>query len=203
MYKAVLFDLDGVLTVDATGTTSIIKYFVNEIKINEETFTKAYRKYNRDLLYGRVKHTDVWDSICSEIGKELDIQVLYDSFIATPMDFEILDIAKSLKAKGYVVGIVTDNKSDRVEYISREHSFNEIFDVIVISDTIGSGKKESKIFEETLCQIELDYENCILIDNNTDNLVVPAAEGMHTIYFDHNKRDIKQLKEQLYTLGCK
>lgn len=203
MIRAVLFDLDGVLTVDATGTTSIIKYFENEIKINKERFTKAYRKHNSDFLYGRVKHTDVWDSICLEMGKVIDIQVLYDSFIATPIDFEILDIAKSLKSNGYVVGIVTDNKSDRVEYISNEHNFNEIFDVIVISDKIGSGKKEHKIFEETLRQIELDYEDCILIDNNTDNLIVPATKGMYTIYFDHNKRDIKQLKEQLYSLGCK
>jgi len=203
MYKAILFDLDGVLTVDATGTTSIIKYFDSEVKIDKDIFTKAYRKYNSDFLYGRLKHTDVWESICLEIGKEIDIQVLYDSFIATPIDFEILGIAKSLKAKGYIVGIVTDNKSDRIEYISNEHNFNEIFDVIVISDTIGSGKKEHKIFEETLRQIELNYEDCILIDNNNENLVIPSSEGMHTIYFDHNKRDIKKLKEQLYSLGCK
>jgi len=203
MYKAVLFDLDGVLTVDATGTTSIIKYFEKEIKIDKESFTKAYRKYNSDLLYGRVKHTEVWDYVCLEIGKKMDTQVLYDSFIATPIDFEMLDIAKRLKANGYVVGIVTENKSDRVEYISKEHKLNEIFDVIVISDTIGSGKKEPEIFDETLRQIELGYEDCIFIDNNKENLVVPATEGMQTIYFDHDERDIERLKEQLYSLGCK
>ena len=115
----------------------------------------------------------------------------------------MLEIAKNLKAKGYVVALVTDNKSDRVESISKQHKFDELFDDIVISDTIGSGKKEQKIFDETLGKLKLNYDDCIFIDNNQDNLIVPDAKGMGAIYFDHNKRDFKSLIEQLKNFGIK
>lgn len=38
MIKAIFFDFDGVLTTDATGTTSIVKYFQNTTNVNVESF---------------------------------------------------------------------------------------------------------------------------------------------------------------------
>lgn len=195
MYKAILFDFDGVLTTDSTGTVSIMKYFENETDIDLEKFEKAYRKHNWNLLYGKSTHQEIWNQVCKDALQKIDISALYDSFVATPLDTKMISLAQELKEKGYIIGMITDNKTDRVEYILEHHNLRDLFDLVTISANIGSGKKEETIFESTIISNSLIYEECIFIDNNKSNLVIPNEKGMGTIFFDHNERDFEKLLE--------
>lgn len=201
--KAILFDFDGVLTTDATGTTSVMNYIETKTDIDREIFEKSYRKHNLDLLLGRKKHENVWDEICHEVSKSIDIKILHQSFLATPLDEKMLDIAKSLKEYGYKIGMITDNKSDRMKMILDHHQLNELFDVMSISADIGSSKKDSEIFDNTIQKLSLNYEDCVFIDNNKGNLVIPSSKGMHTLYFDHNERNHMRLIDDLNELGVR
>jgi len=201
MKKAVLFDLDGVLTEDATGTTTIVKYFQEMTEIDASLFEKVYRKYNYDFLYGNLIHEDVWDDICQAYGRPIAIESLHQSFLYTPIDRKMIEIAKQLKVAGYLLAIVTDNKVDRVNMLANKHKWHDLFDAIVISATIGSGKKEKAIFDETLKSLNIDFEACVMIDNNRKNLEIPNRYGMNGIYFDHDDRDHDQLVKTLRTYG--
>lgn len=201
MIKAVLFDLDGVLTTDATGTTSIVKYIDKHTDIDKDIFEKAYRKHNWKLLYGHTTHEDMWSTLCSDINQTLDIDILRKAFNETPMDLNMISLSKYLKDSGYIVGMVTDNKRDRVEQIIQHNHLQDLFDVVTISADIGSGKKEKPIFDSTLNEINLSYESCIMIDNNQDNLVIANENGMATIFYDHNNRDFDLLLNSITNLG--
>ncbi len=54
MIKAILFDFDGVLTIDKTGSQSIIKYLARITGISKDALKREYYKYNKDLLYGEI-----------------------------------------------------------------------------------------------------------------------------------------------------
>jgi putative hydrolase of the HAD superfamily len=203
MIKAIFFDFDGVLTTDATGTTSIMNYIEKSTNIDRHLFEKAYRKHNWDLLYGNKNHIEVWPQICEETCTSIDIKVLYNSFIDTPIDQEMVKMAKDLKNQGYIVGIITDNKKDRIVKIFEYNKFGFSFDKIVISAEVGSGKKEKEIFRAALEDIPVIYNECVFIDNNRNNLIIPAQKGMNTIFFDHEIRDIENLKKDLQKLGLK
>lgn len=60
-----------------------------------------------------------------------------------------------------------------------------------------SEKKSEKIFAETLSTIELKPEECIFIDNTESNLIIPQRMGIHTIWFDDEKGDMKDLREKV------
>lgn len=201
MIKVIIFDFDGVLTKDATGTTSILNYFDEVLGINIKEFEKAYRKHNWNLLYGKATHTDIWQQVCDEMNQEIDIQVLYDSFIATPLDHAMFSLAKDLKEKGYVIGIITDNKKDRINIILEKMHLKDLFDFITISEDIGSGKKDKEIYETTIRDHKLKYSECLMIDNNEMNLIVPADKGMASIFYDHVKRDFQGFLNELEVLG--
>lgn len=201
MIKAVLFDLDGVLTTDATGTTSIIKYIDEHTDMDKELFEKAYRKHNWKLLYGHTTHEEMWPVLCTDMKQTLDMDILRNAFNKTPMDIEMISLIKSLKDSGYIVGMITDNKRDRVEQIIHYNGLQDIFDVVTISADIGSGKKEKPIFESTIKELDLAYELCAFIDNNQGNLIIPNELGMKTIFYDHNKRDFNQLLTELKCLN--
>ena len=201
--SAILFDFDGVLTLDETGSQSICRYISNAAGIDPALMQREYRKYNPGLLKGQYKHEDIWEELCNGIGRTIPIDVLYQSFIATPINPDMLNLVQNVKKSGYQTGLVTDNKTDRIAHIIRHHGWESLFDGIAVSAEIGSGKDSEDIFIYILKQLNLKPEECIFIDNKEDNLIIPQAFGMHTIFFDFHQNDMNKLISQLSDLQIK
>ena len=201
MIKAILFDFDGVLTTDATGFQSISNYICKKTGICEEEFKKEYYKYNSDLQYGKANHESIWEALCKGINKKIDISILYESFINTPIDNQMIAIIHRLKKLGYNIGMVTDNKKDRINSIAKYYDWNKIFDVITVSADVGSGKNNSEIFIKTIESLNLTAKECVFIDNQEKNLIIPRSMGMSVIYFDHIKRNYEKLIQEFKNLS--
>jgi putative hydrolase of the HAD superfamily len=201
MIKAILFDFDGVLTTDATGSQSICNYICKKTGLDVEMFKREYYKYNNDLLYGKINHKNIWDTLCKGINTPIDINILYESFINTPIDSKMMSLIDELKQQNYIIGMVTDNKKDRIDYIVKYYQWNKIFDIITISAEVGSGKDYDEIFIKTIENINANVEECVFIDNQEKNLIAPKNMGMNVIYFDHEKRNYGKLVEELKNLS--
>ena len=193
MVKAVLFDFDGVLTTEATGSYSICSYISKNANINKDLFQKEYYKYNEKLLYGEISHKDIWSRLCENLGQDIPYKILEESFINTPIDTEMMKLVYSLKEQGYKIAMVTDNKKDRIYSIVNYHKLNAVFDVIAVSAEVGSGKKDYEIFPPTINKLQVEADECVFIDNNEKNLIVPKKMGMKVIYFDDYTRNKKLL----------
>lgn len=59
MIKAILFDFDGVLTIDKAGSTTITNYISQKTGISLDLVKSCYYKYNKRLLYGEISHEDM------------------------------------------------------------------------------------------------------------------------------------------------
>ncbi len=189
MIKAIIFDFDGVLTTNKTGSLATVRYISQNSGVGEENVKKAYSKYNRSLLFGEITHKDMWNVFCSDIGKELDYSVLVDSFRSTPLDNQMICLTKELK-RLYKIGMITDNKCDRIDEILSFNNLVDLFDVVSISAKYKSGKENKLIFESTISKLDLKASECLFIDNSEKNLIVPNQMGMKTILFDDENRDI-------------
>lgn len=82
MIKAVLFDFDGVLTIEKTGSAAIAKYIAKRCGLPAEQVRSCYRRYNQALLLGETTHAEIWPAFCEALGQSLDYQLLTDSFRA-------------------------------------------------------------------------------------------------------------------------
>ena len=145
MIKAILFDFDGVITIDRTGSKTICNYISSVMNIDFQLFTKEYRKYNDQLLIGTINHKDVWPRLCDSVGVNIPYQVLIESFRNTKVDNRVIELIKSLKIHGYKTGMVTDNKKDRIDEIVKWNNWYDIFDYVSVSADIGSGKNTKEI----------------------------------------------------------
>ncbi len=201
MIKAILFDFDGVLTTDETGSQSICNYICKKTSLDEEIFYHEYYKYNNDLLYGKTNHENIWDSLCKGINMKIDIRILHESFINTPIDSQMIAIIDKLKKLNYKIGMVTDNKKDRIDDIVQYYDMNKIFDAITISADVGSGKDDNKIFVKILECLNVTANECVFIDNQEKNLIVPKSMGMNVIFFDHKKRNYGKLIQEFNDLS--
>lgn len=201
MIKAILFDFDGVLTTDATGSQSICNYICKKTGIDAEIFKKEYYKYNNDLLYGKINHENIWETLCIGLNRKIDINILYESFVNTPIDSQMMTLVNELKQQNYKIGMVTDNKRDRIDNIVKYYDWNKKFDAITISAEVGSGKDYNEIFVKTIESLNVNADECVFIDNQEKNLISPKSMGMNVIHFDYIKRNYEKLIRELKNLS--
>lgn len=201
MIKAVFFDFDGVLTREASGTASIVKYISRKTGIDEVQFNNEYRKFKPDLLLGKVTHEQIWDNLCDALNQKIPFQVLVDSFLNTELDHQIISLVRKIKAMGYKVGVITDNKIDRIKVISDLYKLDELFDMICVSAYQGLLKLGKEIFSEAAKNTGVYPSEAVFIDNNPENLIAPKELGMYVIHFDHDEREYAKLITQLDGVG--
>lgn len=197
--QAILFDFDGVLTIDKYGSDSILRYLGDNTNVPIDVLKREYYKINRGLLNGEYTHKDIWEDYCKNVGYDIDFQILIDSFINTPLDNEMISLVRELKTK-YKIGMITDNKVDRITEILEYHNLTDLFDTVTISAECKCGKSDRKIFDITLESLGVEANECVFIDNSQKNLVVPQQLGINTILFDDENRDINEFKNQIYKL---
>jgi len=97
---------------------------------------------------------------------------------------QVMRWSLQLKVKNYKIGMVTDNKADRI-----------------VSANIGSGKEHRKIFNWIFETLTVLPSECIFIDNKKENLIMPQNMGITTIFFDHNENNITRLINELIAAG--
>lgn len=194
--RAVLFDFDGVLTTDPSGSFTTVRHVALATGLPEQDVWEALAPYNEDLLLGRTTHAAVWPAVCARLGRELPLDLLTQAFDATPMNRAMLDLAASLRPK-FSLGIVTDNKRDRIERLAALHALDALFSPIVVSADCGSGKSDRAIFDVALRGLGLPPTAVMFIDNTRRNLVAAEAIGMHTLHFDDARNDVPALAATL------
>ena len=198
--KAILFDYDGVMTIDKTGTESICNYISNTLGIDKSIFEKEYRKYNKDLLYGKPT-SEIWEELCKNINKNIPLSILYDSYKNTPINMEMHELVLKIKDKNIKTGLITDNKADRIDYINKIFNLDKYFDIISVSGKLGYGKESDKIFIKTLEELKIKPEKSIFIDNHESNLIIPKKMGIKTIYFNDEEKDMAKLIYKIREYG--
>ena len=200
MIKAVFFDYDGVLTTDKTGSLTTNRYMSQVAGLDFSQVKAAFSRYSRDLTLGKTTHAQIWQQVCNELGHDLSIGLLYEAFDSTPVNAGMFSLARQLK-ENYFVGIITDNKKDRIDHLKQTQDLEALFSPIVVSAEIGNSKEGTEIFLHALHWIAVTPEESIFIDNNRDNLVAANALGIKTVFHDDETNDIAALVRTLNTLG--
>lgn len=200
MIKAVFFDYDGVLTTDKTGSLTTTRYLSRVTGVELPVVKAAFSPFNIALTLGRTTHAQIWPELCRSMGKELSINMLYEAFESTPMNLEMFCLARRLK-KSYSVGIITDNKKDRIDHLRQRQGLASIFNPIIVSAEIGADKSGMEIFRHALSLAGVHAEEAVFVDNSRDNLAAPNAMGIKTVFHDDEKNDIEVLSRCLRSVG--
>ena len=200
MIRAVFFDYDGVLTTDKTGSLTTNRYLSQAARVELSRVKAAFSQYNKDLTLGKTTHSQIWHEVCSTLGLDLSINLLYEAFESTPMNLGMFSLARRLKGN-YSLGIITDNKKDRIDHLKKHQVLESLFSPIVVSSEVGADKESSEIFLHALHCADVCAEESVFIDNNRANLVAASALGIEVIFHDDEKNDIDALIKNLEARG--
>lgn len=165
-YKAVLFDMDGVI-VDSmpyhfiSWFETLKKYNVTVSpfdvyeKEGEKCEVCVERFFKRDKIQCDNK-------VIAEVLKLRD--KLYKKYFKVHLFADIEAVLNKLKGKGFLLAIVTGSNREKVKSMLPKKIISK-FDVIIAADMIKRGKPHPDSYLTAAKQLKVKPEECIVVEN--------------------------------------
>lgn len=186
MIKAVIFDCFGVLTVDSwhAYTSSLPKKF----QIEARSITHAYDSGIISESQLIKNFTDLTGDVPEKVVKAI-----------TPKNvknLELLKFIKNLKQQGYKTAILSNVNNNWVTDYFLNEDEKSLFDEFVFSFQVGTAKPDSLMYQTVIEKLELNFEECVFIDDQERYCTAAEDLGMKAIHYK-NFADFRQKLEDL------
>lgn len=184
--KAIVFDCFGVLYLGAHRAL-------------EERWPKHATELDnltRQLDYGYMdkdEYCRVAADIVGSTAQKIEDILKSEHTLNSPL---ITYIEKELKPK-YKIAMVSNIGRGWIQSMFDEYLLDNVFDVVVQSGDEGVTKPHPQIYELCAERLELDTDQCVMVDDLPENIAGADAAGMRGIVYG-NLRDLqKELTELL------
>ena len=187
--KAVIFDMDGVI-------------FDTE-KVYLDIWIEVFEKYGYKMtkeLYVNVMGTgrkNVIKTFLENFGDDLPIEKMYEEkdnqlfYIienqGIPLKKGVKELFSMLKEKNYKIALATSAKRERVEKQIKDKWLKESFDAIVCGDDVEKGKPSPDIFLKAAKEIDVEPENCFVVEDSPAGIKAAFSGGMKGIHVEDLK----------------
>ena len=184
--RAVLFDYGGVIAEEGfyNGLVELAKEQSLHVRSMPEEGMKAV--YDSAFVLGHGTAAEFWTLLRKRTGLEGD-----DDFLTGRINdgFQIrhwiIELVRSLRAKGYVTGILSDQTHWLNELDKRDHFFRE-FDHVYNSYYLGKGKSDPSLFTDVVNDLKLQPGEVLFTDDSEKNVQTARKMGLRAIlYVDH------------------
>jgi putative hydrolase of the HAD superfamily len=193
MIKAAFFDFDGVLTLEGNGREAICSALSTKHNIPFEQLEPTYNNYTKEMNLKPIRYASVIGSLNEALGSHITVDDILEAAKTAQPNQGMLDIAERLRQSGLITGIITDNKTERIEALRETFELSK-FHPIIISSEVGHAKwQNSKIFEHAIAAAEVQSDESLFIDNTGTNLPFAAELGMNTYLHNHETNDLEAL----------
>lgn len=165
-YKAILFDMDGVILDTMPYHFNAWQEIFGSLGIHLEKFDVYKREGERGIVS--------ISEILSDYGKDLNLEDRQNLLkakerlfkkIARPKLFPaVIPLIGDLKKKGYLLGLVTGTSRDEVEHVLPA-SLIKAFDVIVAGDEVKRGKPAPEPYLKAIRALKIRANEVIVIEN--------------------------------------
>lgn len=186
MIRAIIFDYFDVLVYDTYWHTVVAR--AKQKNAMDELFT-----IRDDLNLGR----SGWQLFCERIGSIMgvDAAAVADGYEQIELNSELIDYLEELKTS-YDIALLSNAEKTQLMPQLKRKNIDILFDVIGISSEFGMIKPEPTIYTQFALKLGLQPAECVMIDDNADNVMGAKAAGLNAIRFINNG----QLKHDLQSI---
>lgn len=195
-FKAVLFDMDGVLT-DSFGSC------FNAFNFTLENFGR--KAITKEEYMKNCWGTPVDDDITLYLGKDIDIKQVsafyhlnYTRFIRyTKVLPGTVEALNSVKNTGLKTAVVTNTHHELTIKILKKFNLLNYFDAVFGGDDVKSGKPDPEIVLKACGALGVFPKNAIMVGDTPSDMKAGKSAGCFTVGFGGVKGDaeIKNLSE--------
>jgi FMN phosphatase YigB (HAD superfamily) len=184
MKNIIIFDADGVII---KREMYFSQRLARDFDIPEEHIMQFFRNEYKDCAIGKAdlkealkKYVEIWGW-----EKSIDDLLKYWFESEQELDEEMVREIKSLRVRGYICCLATNNEAYRIKYLTETANLKDLFDYIFSSSEIGHLKSQDNFWKYVQEKLGLkDMENVVVWDNDEKNIEKVAELGAKGFLFD-------------------
>lgn len=182
MFKAVLFDFDGVL-VDSMpfhvqAWQEVFRAYGIEIRPEEVLLTEGCRSIELAAKVFAERGRSAGNGALQELVARK--QQRYQEITKASMDDAAPGLITRLKNENRFTGLVTGTSRSNVEKVlSREHL--ALFDVLVTGDEVANGKPDPEAYLKAAEILEVPPSECLVVENAPLGIQAAKQAGMNVV----------------------
>jgi putative hydrolase of the HAD superfamily len=179
--KGLLTDFGGVLT---TNVFESFRAFSEAEGLDPDTVKRTFRQNPqalaelRRLERGELTVEEFEPRFAPYLGIDRAQGLVERLFAGVGPDEPMIDAVRRARAAGVRTGVISNSWGGTTYDVA---SFDELFDVVVISGDVGLHKPEPEIFELACKKLGLPPEECVFLDDLKENCEGAEAVGMAAI----------------------
>ncbi|MGO8694959.1 MAG: HAD family hydrolase [Rectinemataceae bacterium] len=183
-----LFDLGNVITKpqDLSFVERMRSIIAPDASI--EGFLAAYGAPRRDYDRGDIDYRQYWRRVAQELGvpaPEGSFEKLRDADLKSwfNIDAGMVDYIREIRGRARHLVLLSNIHWDGVEYLESHFSWKDLFESRIYSCEHKVNKPHAEIFRIALSKIDERPENCLFVDDLSENIEGGRSAGLHTIQF--------------------
>lgn len=190
MIKAVIFDMDGVISdtnyIHAQIESDLLKD--SGIYISKEEIIEKYAGY---------KVSSFFEELLAKNNIKCDLNKLlkdkHDIFVSILENDRIksipgaVDLIAKLKESNFKLAVASGTEEEIVRMILEKLGVLSCFDVIISADEVEHGKPRPDIFILTAEKLSVTPAECVVIEDSKNGIAAAKAAGMKCIGLTNDK----------------
>lgn len=198
MYKAVLFDMDGVIIDSEPVRQKLEKELFKKLgmDVSDEEHQSYVGTTSEGMWQGIKSNHDTPHSIAELIGMEqsnyLSNLEKYDDQYPMP---GVIDLIKNLHENGMTLVVASSACMKNIEVVVKKFKLEKYFTKLVSGEEVPKGKPAPDVFLEAAKRINMQADKCIVIEDATNGVAAAKAAGMKCIGISSPHRVPQDLSE--------
>ena len=180
--KAIIFDLNGVVTLDEPYFKRAWTWYCNKagFPFTDSIYKSFLGRSNREILETLHKRplTDEEARSLRQTRLEYVQSILPNPIPHDPSLLPLLDVAKRRNLK---LGIATSSQPDYCIPALDSIKIRHYFDVITTSVEVVKSKPDPEIYLLTAQKLNVDPKDCIVFEDAAHGVLAARSAGMYTI----------------------
>ena len=194
MYKAIVFDFDGVIT--------------NGIPFHDQAYLKIFKRHGINITTDQL-HTKIGLTIrevISQIFKEFSIKanindlveehriILYELYKKNAnIPEHLIEFLESCNRNNLQIAVSSSTNSNILKMVLQKFNIGNYFNVIVGGEDIEKGKPNPEMIEKALKKLKIEPKCAIAIDDAKSGIIAAKKIYMYTIaYLKYSKNKITE-----------
>jgi HAD superfamily hydrolase (TIGR01509 family) len=183
MFKAVIFDMDGVLIDSEMYWNEVWKKFFGsrDLEFSRELKASMVGKSLRENMYFLQQKFDLVDSVYDLVDEILFAtdHIYQDVSKAMPGAHELI---LAVKKKNLLCAVASGSYLYRMDLVAKRFGWDGYFDVLASTDNVDFvGKPAPDLFLYTARELGVDPKHCIVIEDSENGVQAAKAAGMRCL----------------------